>query len=48
MAFSGVQLLFGQVLGALVNHCLAEAVEPAVLVPKVGRIVRTIGSGGAA
>lgn len=47
-ALSDVHVLFGELLRVLVAHLLAEAVEPEVLFPKIGSIVRSIGYRGSA
>ena len=47
-ALSDVHLLFGELLWVLVAHLLARAVEPEVLLPKIGSIIRRIGYRGPA
>ena len=47
-AFSDVHLLLGKVLEVLSTHLLARAVEPEVLFPKIGSIIRKIGYRGPA
>ena len=42
-ALSDVHLLLGEVLRALVGHLLAKAIEPEVLLPKIGKLIRKIG-----
>ena len=43
---SDVHMLFGEVLGVLVPHLLARAVEPEILFPKIGATIREIGGRG--
>lgn len=45
-ALSDVHLLLGELLRVLVAHLLAQSVEPEVLFPKIGSIVRRIGYRG--
>jgi hypothetical protein len=45
-ALSDVHLLLGELLRVLVAHLLAQSVEPEVLFPKIGSIVRGIGYRG--
>lgn len=45
-ALSDAHLLFGELLRFLAAHLLAEAVEPEVLAPKIGRLIRGIGYRG--
>ena len=47
-ALSDVHLLLGEILRVLVAHFLARAVEPEVLFPKIGSIIRGIGYQGTA
>ena len=47
-AISDVHLLLGEILRVLVAHFLARAVEPEVLFPKIGRVIRGIGYRGTA
>ena len=47
-ALSDVHLLFGELLWVLVTHLLARAVEPEVLFPKIGSLIRRIGYRGPA
>ena len=47
-ALSDVHLLLGDLLWVLVAHLLARAVEPEVLLPKIGSIIRRIGYRGPA
>jgi tetratricopeptide (TPR) repeat protein len=47
-ALSDMHLLLGEVLRALVVHLLARSVEPEVLFPKIGRLIREIGYRGPA
>ena len=47
-ALSDVHLLLGELLRVLVAHLLARAVEPEILLPKIGSIVRRIGYRGPA
>ena len=47
-ALSDVHLLLGKLLEILSTHLLARAVEPEVLFPKIGRIIRKIGYRGPA
>ena len=47
-ALSDVHLLLGTLLEVLSTHLLARAVEPEVLFPKIGRIIRKIGYRGPA
>ena len=47
-ALSDVHLLLGELLRVLVAHLLARAVEPEVLLPKIGSIIRRIGYRGPA
>jgi tetratricopeptide (TPR) repeat protein len=45
-ALSDVHMLLGEVLRVLVAHLLAQSVEPEVLYPKIGSVVRRIGYEG--
>ncbi|MEQ1909177.1 MAG: hypothetical protein ABMA15_10165 [Vicinamibacterales bacterium] len=45
-ALSDVHMLLGELLRVLVSHLLAQSVEPEVLFPKIGGIVRRIGYRG--
>lgn len=47
-ALSDLHLLLGELLRILVGHLLAEAVEPDVLFPKIGSVIRSIGYRGPA
>ena len=47
-ALSDVHLLFSELLRVLVAHLLAQTVEPEVLFPKIGSIIRRIGYQGPA
>ena len=47
-ALSDVHLLFGELLWVLITHLLARAVEPEVLFPKIGSLIRRIGYRGPA
>ena len=47
-ALSDVHLLLGEILRVLFAHFLARAVEPEVLFPKIGSIIRMIGYQGPA
>ena len=47
-ALLDVHLLFGELLRVLVAHLLARAVDPEVLLPKIGSIIRRIGYRGPA
>jgi hypothetical protein len=47
-ALSDMHMLLGELLRVLVAHLLAQAVEPEVLFPKIGSVVRRIGYRGPA
>ena len=47
-AFSETHFLFSEVLRILVGHLLSQTVEPEVLLPKIGRLIRKIAYRGAA
>ena len=47
-ALSDVHMVFGELLRVLVAHLLAQSVEPEVLFPKIGSIIRRIGYSGPA
>jgi tetratricopeptide (TPR) repeat protein len=43
---SDVHVLFGHLLRSLTSHVLAKEIEPDVLVPKIGKLIRSIGFQG--